>query len=274
MAVATRTFNFHQTHFLGLPLCNSISKSQLEKFAHKLRNDEYAEGIPQKAFRFPATFHISVADLILESGRDIKAALDLLRRLDIERILKESATSTAIAKTNEQPDNEENESVARRSLHRSFDNAVIPPLQVSLPGVEGARANSGRILQGLYGTINEPSGRLRGFVCGVRREFASAGFRLFSGLQNNEEDYVGSKSLVYSLVNGRNSIRTETFVDYTGNIVRKRRRIQYDATALCQRYENVEIASNIIIEKLSLYKEGCKRTFRGENNEFVAMNTT
>ena len=266
MAVATRNFDFHQTHFLGLPLFNSRSKSQLESFTHRLRNDDYAEGIPQRAFSLPATFYITVADLRLDSGRDIRAALDLLRRLDIERILKESATSTATAKINEQPDNGENEIMARRS----FDKPVIPPLQISLPGVERAWAENGKKSTGLYGTINEPSGLLRGFVRGVRREFISAGFRLFSGQRNNEEDYVGSKPLVYALVNGRTSRRTETFVEYTGNIVRKQRKIQYDVTALCQRYENVEIARDIIIEKLSLCKEGCKRTFRGDHNEFVA----
>ena len=266
MAVATRNFDFHQTHFLGLPLFNSRSKSQLESFTHRLRNDDYAEGIPQRAFRLPATFYITVADLRLDSGRDIKAALDLLRRLDIERILKEPATSTATAKINEQPDNEENQSMARKS----FDKSIISPLHVSLLGVEGSWVDDGKNRDLLYGIINDPSGRLKDFARGVRREFISAGFRLFSGGYNNIEDYVGSKPLFNNLVNGRTTMRTQTFVDYTGNIVRKRKKIPYDVTALCQRYKNAEIAKDIIIEKLSLCKEGRIRTFRGEHNEFVA----
>lgn len=266
MAAGPRMPRFHATHFLGLPLYNSISRLQLESFAHKLRNDEYAEGIPPRAFRFPATFHIPVADLILESDRDVKAALNLLRRLDTERILKESATAAASARINEQLDNEDIESVA----YEGFDKSVIPPLQVSLTGVKGAYAQTEdrRGLRGLYGTINEPPGRLRDFVRGVRQEIASAGFRMHSGFMN-EEDYVESKWFVYDVINGRTCRRTQTFVDFTGKTVRKQRIIPYDATALCQHYEKVDVARNITIEKLSLCKEGCKRIYRGDHNEFV-----
>lgn len=266
MAVAARRPHFQATHFLGLPLYNSKSKSQLEKFAHKLRNDEYAEDIPHRAFNLPAAFHIPVADFILKSGRDIKAALNLLRRLDMERILKESTTSTATARINKQPDSARKEHVARAG----FDDSVIPPLQVSLTGLEGAKTQVGRgeNVRVLYGTINEPSGRLRGFVRGIRQNFASARFQMYSDLVT-EEDYVKSKHLVYRVINGGNSRKFEIFVDATGNILKKRRMVQYDATALCQRYENVEIARNIIFEKLSLYKEGCKRTYRGDHHEFL-----
>ena len=112
--VVRRGSHFQATHFLGLPLCNSKSRSQPENFAHELRNDEYAEGIPHRTFRFPASFHLNVVDLILESDRDVKAASNLLRRLDIERILKESATATAAVRINEKRDNEDSESVACR----------------------------------------------------------------------------------------------------------------------------------------------------------------
>lgn len=59
-------------------------------------------------------------------------------------------------------------------------------------------------------------------------------------------------------------------LDSNGRFVSKRRRTRYDATALRQRYEDVEIARNITIEKLSLCKRGCKRTFQDDHNEFVA----
>lgn len=118
----------------------------------------------------------------------------------------------------------------------------------------------------MYSTIDEPSDRLTGFVCSVRREFASVGFRMYSGAQGNGEEFV---PLGRCLLGRRGTRNYETFVGHTGSIVKKRRHAKYDATPLSQRYENVEIARDIIVEKLSLFKEGAKRTFGGGKNNLV-----
>lgn len=264
MAVARRFQHSWGTHFLGLPLYNSKSRSQLESFAHRLRNDEYAEGIPQRIFRLPTSFHLNVANLRLETSHDVEAASKMLHRLDIQRILKNAAASTATAKISDQLDEKDEQSKTRIDFESS-----VPPLRMSLKGIEGGKIlDNGKIL-GLYGTISESPARFRGFVRGVRREFASAGFKLWAGVQNNEQDYVEFKSLQYLLLNPRGARTMRTFVADTGNIVTKPRDPEYDAKPLLQRYENVEIVRDLIIEKLSLFKEGRKRTFRGDKNEFV-----
>lgn len=51
--------------------------------------------------------------------------------------------------------------------------------------------------------------------------------------------------------------------------MRKQRSYKYDVMPLFQRYENFDIAKDIIIGKLSLCKEGRKRTFQGDKNVFV-----
>lgn len=262
MAVAGRVQKFQATHFLGLPLYNSKSKSQLESFAHKLRNDEYAEGIPRRAFLLPTSFHICVANLRLETNRDVKAASNLLRRLDIQCILKDSATATV--KIEDPSDQEDSKTGTRRDLE-----SLVSPLQVSFLGVERPKSLNPEKAMVLYGGAHDPSDRIRGLNRGVRLEFASAGFRMFSGLQDNEEEFVESMPPGLQLLSSRGVRKFETFMSNTGTIVRKRRRLNYDATLLFQRYKNVEIARDIIIEKLSLYKEGRKRTFRGDENEFV-----
>ncbi|CAD6572061.1 MAG: hypothetical protein ASARMPREDX12_000358 [Alectoria sarmentosa] len=267
MAVARRIQHFNGTHFLGLPLYNSKSRSQLESFTHTLRNDEYAKGIPPRIFRLPTAFHLNVADLRLETNHDVEAASKMLHRLDIQRILKNAAASTATAKTSDQLDERDEQSKTRIDFESS-----VPPLRMSLKGIEGGKGgktlDSGKIL-GLYGTISEAPARFRGFVRGVRREFASAGFKLWAGGQNNEQDYVEFKSLQYLLLNPRGARTMKTFVADTGSVVIKPRDPEYDVKPLLQRYENVEIVKDLIIEKLSLFKEGRKRTFRGDKNEFV-----
>lgn len=258
MALARPMQYFHATHFLGLPLYNSKSKSQLDGFAHRFRNDEYAEGIPRRAFRLPTSFHINVADLRLETYHDVEAASNLLHRLDMQRVLKDAITATAKIKD---PLDEED----RRTETGRKAESLVSPLQVSLT-VDSGRSKKD---QDFYGGASDSSDRLRGVVRRVRWEFASASFRLFSGPQNHEGEYVGSKLLACKLMDARGARKSKTFVDYDGNIVRKERKPDYDATPLQQRYENVEIAGDIIIEKLSLYKEGRKRTFGGDKNEFV-----
>lgn len=271
MAVATRRSYYQATHFLSLPLYNSKSKSQLENFAHKLRNDEYAEGIPQKAFRLPTSFHIGVADFIFETDRDVKAASKLLHRLDIQRIIKDATTATM--EINDLPDHDGTITEQSKKVEQQ-----VSPLPVSLIGVEGVKnlndksngcEASSTMKRGAYGVIKDPLDRLRGVVRGIRREFASASFRLYSGPQDDEEEYVASRRMGYVLLGGMGCRIKTTFVDFNGNIVKKRRSPDWDATALCQSYENVEIARDIIIEKLSLCKEGRIRTFRGEHSEFV-----
>lgn len=83
MALAKPRLRFSATHFPNLPLCNSRSKLQLENFTHRLRNDEYPEGIPLRAFALPISFHLNIANLRLETWHDVKAASNLLHRLDI-----------------------------------------------------------------------------------------------------------------------------------------------------------------------------------------------
>ena len=122
----------------------------------------------------------------------------------------------------------------------------------------------------MSGTISDPSGRLRGFIRGVRREFASAGLRFYSGESGNEDEYMEWRQPWYDVLNRRGAQKCETFVDHAGKTVRKQMQLEFDAEALFQRYENFDIASNIIIEKLSLCKEGRIRTFGGDKKEFVA----
>lgn len=260
MAVARRTQHFSATHFLAFPLYNSGSASRLESFAHRLKNDEYAEGIPQKAFRSPRSYHTTVAKLRLETHDDVKAASDLLRRLDIQCILKDMATSTATAKTNNRRVEENDNS----QTHISF-GSLVPVLQISLTGVRVARKPNTERIKSLYGAVDEASGRSRGLIRRVRHEFASADFQMYSGYQNNEEDFARSRSLDCELLSSTVGSKVSTFVDYTGSTVRKSRELEYDAAPLSRRYENVEIARDITIEKLSLYKQGRKRTFSGDN---------
>lgn len=101
MAVAVARRYFSATHFLSLPLYCPRSKSLLENFAHRVRNDEYADGIPRRAFRLPNTYHINVGDLRLEASHDVKAASKLLHSLDIRRILKHAVPCTATVKAND-----------------------------------------------------------------------------------------------------------------------------------------------------------------------------
>ncbi len=265
MAVALRKpyKPYMATHFLSFPLYNSRSKLQLESFAHRLSNDEYAEGIPRRCFILPTAFHINVADLTLETYSDVKAASNMLRRLDMQRMLKDAATSSTTAKTKDPGGAEGNKTRTRISVE-----PLVPPLQISLTGLK--RYDSDHRKMNLYARIIDSSDRFRSLVRSIRWEFASAGFRLYSGAQDNGGTYVESgKNLDCLLVNRKGVMTPQTFMSHTGTIVRKQRMAEYDATPLFQHYENVEIARDIVIEKLSLCKEGRKRTFRGDKNEFV-----
>ena len=262
MAVATKRSFFRATHFLSFPIYNSRSKLQLESFAHRLRNHEYAEGIPNRAFSLPSAFHTNVANLILETCSDVKAASNLLRRLDMQRLLKDAATSSTTANINGSGGAEGEKSRIRRSVE-----PLVPPLHISLTGLKMPDSFDGKT--SLYARVDDSSDRLRSLIRSIRREFASAGFRLRSGPWDIEGNYLETKILDCVLVNGKGARRGQTFIDYDGTIVRKERMANYDVTPLFQHYENVEIARNIAIDKLSLCKTGRKRTFGGDKNEFV-----
>lgn len=236
------------------------SDLQLESFAHRLSNDEYAEGIPRRCFILPTAFHIDVADLTLETPSDVKAASNMLRRLDMQRMLKDAATSSTTAKTKDPGGAEGNKTRTRISVE-----PLVPPLHISLTGLKSSFSRK----TNLYARMIDSSDRLRSLVRSIRREFASAGFRVYSGPRDNEGQYLESKVLGCLLVTRRGVMTTQIFTSYTGTIVKKRKMTVYDATPLFQRYKNVEIARNIAIDKLSLCKEGRKRTFGGDKNEVV-----
>ena len=225
------------THFLGLPLYNSKSKAQLESFAHKLKNDKYAERILPRVFRSPQTFHIPVGDFIIETDDDVEAASKLLRQLDMQRILKDAATATD--KINDQLDQEDQ----------------VSPLQVSCTGAETKKNDTGMEKNArFYADVHDPSDRLRGLVRGIWREYIYAGFRPFMGpKKDEEEEFWKSKALRIELAKKR-----------------KGRLMDWDAAPLFERYQNVEIARDVIIEKLSLYKKGRRRTVRVDEDGLVA----
>lgn len=249
------------THFLGLPLYNSKSKSQLESFTHRMRNDEYAESIPKRDFRMPQSFHVPVAQFKLDAERDVEVASEVLHRLDVQRMLQDAAAPTAKVVDPLNQEDRETETCGTVPLQ-------VSPLQVSLAGIQ--RAGTSPLL---YGKIYDPSDRLRNFNIGVRREFYSAGIRHYLGLSDNGEDLyedegsLENKPRRCELLSPRTRREVQTFLSREGHMVTKRRLVPFDITPLFQRYENAEMAKDIVIEKLGLFQKSCKRTFAGERNE-------
>lgn len=86
---------------------------------------------------------------------------------------------------------------------------------MSPKGVEGGKTLDSGKVSSLFGTISESPARFSDFVRGVRREFASAGFKLWAGVQD-EQDYVEAKSLHYELLTSRGARITKTFVYVLG----------------------------------------------------------
>ena len=83
--------------------------SQLQRFFDKLKADTEAEGIPQKTFRLPKSFHMLICTYRIEDKNDINAACEVLQNLDLRHLSQKSVSGVG------------------------FDGSIqVPPLRVSL----------------------------------------------------------------------------------------------------------------------------------------------
>ena len=256
------------THFLSYPLYNPRSSSQLQNLVQILRDDEKTAGCSQKAFRLPKSFHLRTSRFRFESLRDVENASKLLHSLDVNGILRHAAIAAVRANANNQNDRVMETSVAENGIGR---DSRVPPLYVSLKGVSTSTRwrHPDRILS-VYSVAEDPSNRLHLLSSQIFEKFISAGFK--EHISTVSPEYRASKHLSIpdvNLLNNFKATKTQTVLDDKGRKYKTQEPSQYDPRGLMNKYNNVVLADNISLERLSLCKNRRIATFRGGRNEIL-----
>ena len=256
---------FSATHFLCFPLYSSRSKSQLQNLVQRLRDDDQATGCPQKAFRLPRTYNLRISKFRFENVRDVKAASDLLHSLEIDRMLRNSA-SAAVATVGNR-NNTSPKAMVESDQACSNLRGRVPPLYVSLRGLS-ARPHPQSTKERPFTTFSVPidtSNRLDIFSMQLREQYKSAGFKEPRFLEYDDRNGVSSAGII----SGLKAVKHHKVVDKQGRKSEKKIHSKYNAQSLIAKYKDVVLADNIPLEKLSLWEEGRKSTFRGSRNEIL-----
>lgn len=160
------------THYLCLPVLTEESRSLFRASFTHLLNHPSSAAIPPGAFRPPGTLHLKVGTLRLETSQRTAAAIELLRNLQVDEILKECPVS---------PVSEEYRSQTVPSFAGSMTSrAKTIPLSITLsrlfckPGLEAATLT-------LSVVASDPTRRLGLLLKSIRHTFTQAGLLDYPG---------------------------------------------------------------------------------------------
>ena len=232
------------THYLCLPILTEASRAQFRaSFAHLL-NHPASAAIPPGAFRPPGTLHLRVGTLRLETSERTAAAIELLRNLQVDKILKDSSVNPVF---------EEHRSRTVPNLPGDMTSrAKTTPLSITLsgllcrPGVEAATLR-------LSVKASDPTHRLRHFLKSIRHAFIEGGL-----LNKNDPQYPNPDEQPIAVMR----------LPYIGPIVRSKKwptkvrtkpPPKIDARPLLERYKDEVWVEGARLEKLSLCQMGLQR---------------
>lgn len=229
---------------------------QLQTLVQSLRDDKEAAECPQKAFHLPKSLFAPVAYLNLKDQHDLKAASELLRSLDITRMLRKAEMDAAVA----------NAMGIKATMPEVGHRERVPPLSVSLIGLsQGPRKQPERPTSMVFAVSVDITNRLYFLSRQIFLRFQSAGLRE----PHPESDQGSINMLLVQILSTRNARKWVDSADESGKRTEKQVRSSYDARGLIEKYKDVVLAENIPLEKLSLCNSHRIAKFEGPRNEVL-----
>lgn len=246
------------THFLCYPLYSPRSSLQLYNLIQKLKDDELSLHCPQKAFRKPKSFHLRIAPFSFRTQQNVEAASELLRNLDINRMLQNAEPTATTANFNNQK-----ETATKATIGEDDHEAWVPPLSVSLVGLSAGLSSEEQLHKEVHKAhffAIDYSERLHSLSTQIVQRFISA-----------EIENVGTYKSPYSgsiVIDAWRARQTRHSRADDGAKV-KWRFASYDTRGLIEKYKDVTLAEDIPLEKLSLCKSRRIATFKGDRNQVL-----
>lgn len=254
------------THFLCLPLVNPNSRTQLQASLQHFATaavDRY--NVPPKAMRPIGTIHLTIGVMNLSTEEQVQAAASYLRSLDVQQVLKSSASASSPSSFSAETlpkDRVTSEhsiapaaSASKIESHPGTEAEEIQkkqetpePLIVGLTGLQSMHNPAKTSI--LYASPSDPSSRLRGFCEALRSQFTLQGLLL-------PDDrplllHATILNTLYAKVKRKHA-------PAAGQHQHKRDFGKLDATALMGDFGAYEWAKDIHIEKISICKMGANK---------------
>ena len=218
---------------------------------------------PQKAFRLPRSFHLPIAFFKMKDGHEVAAALELLRSLDVNHMLRHAATALATANADSQ-----DETSAKMTAVGSDDRGRVPPLFVSLIGLSPILFSPTTKPIGAASVPMDSTNRLHLISHQIHERFLSAGFE--KSTTRGDDSKYESDVLRPNILNVEKAKSWQRVVDEHGQEAQKKKTPDFDALGLIEKYKDVVLAESIPLEKLSLCKNGRKAKFQGSKNQILS----
>ena len=243
------------THFLCYPLYSPRSSLQLQKLVQRLRDDELTLYCPQKAFRKPNSFNLRIAEFEFNTQQTVEAASELLRNLDIDRMLQNAETAETAANFSNQ-----NETATKATIGEDGQKWLVPPLSVSLVGLS-ARSSSGEYFRKARVMAIDSTNRLRSLSTQIVQRFVSVEIE---NLRRYE-----SLPLLFNVIDASKAKSRRTTIADDGTKTTLLMAASYDTRCLIEKYKDVPLAKSIPLEKLSICKFDRIATFTGDRNQVL-----
>lgn len=230
------------THFLCLPLVNSVSgpqlRSSLERFRAEILDSEVLRNLsrPDRVIRPLGTLHLTLGVMSLTEPEKLAQAVKLLQDIDVQSLMLPAES----AKSDVDPNQPAQESV--RQI----------PLMVNLRSLASMQMPSKAST--LYSVPVDDTGRLQPFCQNVRRAFQTAGFIM------QEDRPLLLHATVLNTVYARNARSKRP----QGSSARHRGKLTFDACDLMERFEDFEFARDVPLDKIAIYKMGAKEILDAE----------
>lgn len=207
-------------------------------------NDDYAAEIPQRFFRTPKSFRLAVARYRLTTDQEEEIAVRALHKLDVHAALG------ALSRFKDA----ESHALPLKVTARS----VLP--RKGLMDLSRAEV--------AYAQAADSSNRLASFVDNVRTHFTQEGIEHFRKPVNLHEPERPEISIDRFYLLSSKKVMT-TFRAREGWMLKKRKHPHFDLRGLVQKYKDEVWGESILLEKLSLCKEGRIVTFGGSNKRRI-----
>ena len=226
------------SHFLCYPLYSPRSSLQLQNLVKRLRDDQLTLHCPQKAFRMPKSFNLRILYFDFRTQQAVEAASELLRNLDINRMLANLSN--------------QNQAATKATMEEDGHKARVSPLSVSLVGLHtGFRTDEE--LQRAEAIASDSTNRLQLLSTQIVQRFVSA------GIENTKT--FKSFSPQCQVINTWKARHRRRIIDDDGAKTSSKEVAPYDTRALVEKYKDVVLGESIPLEKLSLCNTGRISTF-------------
>ncbi|KAF2154338.1 hypothetical protein K461DRAFT_292995 [Myriangium duriaei CBS 260.36] len=271
------------THFLCLPLVTPQSRPELDRNLQDFRNvvvfDKSASStqdtqgavpiLPAKAVRPVGAIHLTLGVMSLSTTQLEQAKSDLTS-LNLSKLLSSATSNPADPPTTSSP--------PLATLQRPVSppptspTPIPPPLKVSLTSLHSMQ--SPRHTSILYASPHDPTSRLLPFALSIRSSFTEKGH-----LVPDSRPLKLHATIVNTIyVRGRDRTDYHSRQDEDngemgsgkGKGRRKKRSapLKFDAKALIERYEGVEWAKDILLDRVAICEMGAKEV-RDEQGRVV-----